>query len=389
MFIEDLPTPAVLIEKSRLERNIRRMQEKADATGVALRPHIKTHKSVRIGREQMTCGAMGIAVAKPSEAEVFANAGFENIRIAYSIYGEGRWQQVARLAERCTISFCIDTLEAARAASRVLADAATDVEVLLEVDTGHRRCGVDPRGRESVALAKSIDELPGLSLAGILTHAGHGYFGPGEGETCEDALVRVSVEERDLMLQFAARLREAGIRSATSGSLEISVGSTPTMAVFENAMRDGFTVTEIRPGNYVVNDAIQVSLGAARLQDCAMTVLSAVISRHRDRSGQDRVFLDAGKKVLTSDQGKLTDGFGTILFNTSTMTALPHAQIVSLSEEHGWVHVPGGSTLEIGSTIRIVPNHACVVANMVDKMYLVDSGRVVDELPVDARGCVV
>jgi len=158
------------------------------------------------------------------------------------------------------------------------------------------------------------------------------------------------------------------------------------MAAFENAERGGFRITEIRPGNYVYYDAMQVSLGAATLDDCALTVEATVVSRHRDRSGQDRLYLDAGKKVLTADTGALTEGYGIILYNPADMVPHPHARLTGLSEEHGWVKVRGGATFGVGDRVRIVPNHACVTVHTQDTFYLVDDGEVVDELPVDARG---
>lgn len=126
----------------------------------------------------------------------------------------------------------------------------------------------------------------------------------------------------------------------------------------------------------------------AKLPECALTVQATVISRHRDKTGADRLFLDAGKKVFTSDTGYNTQGFGILLYNARVMQPLPHAQLVALSEEHGWVQVPGGATLDIGARVRVVPNHACVVVNNVDVMYLVEGDEVLEEIRVDARGRV-
>jgi D-serine deaminase-like pyridoxal phosphate-dependent protein len=152
---------------------------------------------------------------------------------------------------------------------------------------------------------------------------------------------------------------------------------------------DGFRVTEIRPGNYVFHDAMQHALHVAGLRSCALTVLTTVVSRHRDRAGKERLFVDAGKKVITSDTGYGTDGYGILLYNARTMQPLPHAHITALSEEHGWLEVMGGSTLAVGNRVRFVPNHACVTVNTQDLMYVVEGDDVVDSLPVDARGRVI
>ncbi len=387
-YLDDLPTPALLIERERLLGNIDRMQSLAEREGVNLRPHTKTHKSVEIARIQRSRGARGITVAKTSEAEVFAEAGFDDIRIASTVFGTDKWERIARLAKNINISFCIDSAAAVEGASKVFEASGLVVDVLMEVDPGYHRCGVDPDTDEAIEIARMITKAKGLRLTGLLTHAGQGYYGPSNGESRAEALRIASEEERDSMLRLAARLHKAGIEGVHPDGFELSIGSTPTMSAFTNATMHGFRITEIRPGNYVFNDMIQVTLGVARMADCALTVLSKAISRHRDRSGKERLFLDAGKKVLTSDTGALTDGYGTILFNAATMTPLPHARITALSEEHGWVQIPGGATIDIGNDVRIVPNHACVVVNTQDNMYLVNGDEVVGTIAVDARGKV-
>lgn len=386
MTLDDLPTPCLLIDRPRLEANLRAMQEKADANDVTLRPHAKTHKSVALARRQQELGAGGLTVAKVAEAERFVAAGFEDVRLAYTIVGRDKYARIAQMRSGARISFCVDTMDGARAASEFFAGTGEPAEVLLEVNVGHNRCGVAPDDPRSVAFAREIADLPGLRLTGILTHAGQSYHGPADGESHEEALRRVSDHERDAMLAFAARLHEAGL--AEPGAFEISIGSTPSMRTFENREEGGFRITEIRPGNYVFNDAIQEGLGVASLEECALTVLTTVISRHRS-SGRERLFADAGKKVLTSDEGARTHGFGILLYNARTMQPLPHAQITGLSEEHAWIEVSGGATLDVGDRVRLVPNHACVVVNTQDLLYVVEGDEVVDSWPVDARGAVI
>ena len=374
--IDDLSTPCLLIEKERLEANCRQMQARARAEGVALRPHTKTHKMLSLAALQKSHGARGITVAKIGEAEVFAAAGFDDICIAYTVVGAEKSARIAALAPG--ISFCIDSLEGARQASAVFAGLGRTVRVLLEIDAGYGRCGRTWDDPSLVAFARHVADLPGLALGGILTHEGNAYQ-PHQAAT-------VMAEARDRMLSVAVRLSDAGL--ATQDRFVISVGSTPSANVFRNAHRDGFSITEIRPGNYVFNDMTQVNLGVCSFKQCALTVLTTVVSQHRGAGGAVRFFLDAGRKVLTSDRAPLSDTYGQLLYHARTMAPHPHARLANLSEEHGWGAVRGGSTLTVGDRVRVVPNHACVVVNTQDEAYLVDGDEVLNTWRVDARGHV-
>jgi D-serine deaminase-like pyridoxal phosphate-dependent protein len=387
MLTDDLSTPCLLIERGRLDENLQRMQALATANRVALRPHAKTHKSVWLAGRQRGLGARGLAVATVAEAAVFVGAGFEDVRVAYTVAGRGKHERLAALMDRARLSFCVDTPEGARAAAGVYEGQGRTADVLVEVDVGHGRCGVPWQDTPGlVALCEEIASRPGLRLAGLLAHAGQSYAGPQAGETKEEALRRVGREEQDRVLEAAARLHDAGAPGVAPGDgFELSVGSTPSLAYFERRVQDGFAVTEIRPGNYVFYDAMQVALGAAPLEACALTALATVVSKHRDRAGRERLYLDAGRKVLTGDTGVGTEGYGVVLYNPARMEPHPHARLVGLSEEHGWVLVRGGSTFEVGDRLRIVPNHACVAVHTQDVMYLVEGEEVLHEVPVDAR----
>ncbi|NNE33635.1 MAG: D-TA family PLP-dependent enzyme, partial [Rhodothermales bacterium] len=315
---------------------------------------------------------------------VYADAGFNDIRIAYCTVGDDKWRRIAALSNTCDVSFCVDTADGIRAASVVFSEIGVDIPVLIEIDNGYGRCGVHWSSDETVALAKLVSELPGLSFRGILTHAGDSYRGPQSNEeTLEDALRRASNSERDRMLAVAARLTLAGLKPDV-----VSVGSTPSMRFFQNVDREGLRITEIRPGNYIFNDLTQVGLGVATLGDCAQTVLATVISLHRENDGCERFFLDSGKKVLTSDSAFGHEGYGALLYNARTMVPLPHAMINALSEEHGWVRVSGGATVDVGDRLRLVANHSCVVMNTQKSVYLVDGYDVLEEIRVDAQSAV-
>ena len=383
----DLPTPVLLVEQSRLQGNLAVMQETADANDVTLRPHVKTHKSVALARRQRERGAEGLTVATVKEAETFVDAGFEDVRVAYPVTGRDKHERLRALRDDATLSFTVDTPAGAAQASAVYAQAGDPIDVLIEVDVGHGRCGVHwSDDAAAITLAQHVASLPGLRLAGILTHAGQAYNGPSEDETEAEALRRVSRHERDRMLSLASTLREAANVPVTPGDFDISVGSTPTMAAFDNAERDGFHITEIRPGNYVMHDAMQVALGAASLSDCALTVLTTVVSTQTKPDGTQRAFIDAGKKVFTTDTGSGINGYGVALADADTMQPHPGVQVDHLSEEHGWLTVSGDANLTVGDRLRIVPNHACVTVANQDQLHVVDVDTVVDTWTVDARG---
>jgi Predicted amino acid aldolase or racemase len=310
-----------------------------------------------------------------------------DVRVAYPATGRDKHERLQSLRDEATISFTVDTPAGAEQASAVYAEADTPVDVLIEVDVGHGRCGVHWSDEDAAGtLAQRIATLPGLQLAGILTHAGQAYDGPSDGEAKAEALRRAARQERDRMLSVASALSEAAGSALDPGAFEISIGSTPSMAAFENAERDGFRVTEIRPGNYVMHDAMQVALGAAALDDCALTVLTTVISTQTKPDGSHHAFVDAGKKVFTTDTGAGTDGYGVALADAASMQPHPGLRVDRLSEEHGWLTVDAGVDLEVGDRLRIVPNHACVTVANQDRLHVVDGDTGVDTWTVDARG---
>ena len=386
MTLNNLSTPALLVDRARLEHNLDRMQATADANEVALRPHIKTHKSVALAQRQRERGAEGLTVATVREAEVFVDAGFTDVRIAYPVTGRDKHERLQRLRNDATLSFTVDTMAGAEQAASVY-PADDPVDVLLEVDVGHGRCGVHwAHDTQAVRVARGIAEAQELRLAGILTHAGQAYNGPSDDQTEAEALAQAARHERDRMLSVAATLAEAERTGVRPSTFEISIGSTPTMAAFENAEHEGFRITEVRPGNYVVHDAMQVALGAAALDDCALTVCTTVVSVQEKPGASPRAFVDAGKKVFTTDTGYGTDGYGTVLASAHGMQAHPELRLAHLSEEHGWLEGVNPDHLSVGDRLYIVPNHACVTLNNQNQLHVVDDGTVVDTWSVNARG---
>lgn len=368
MTLASLRTPAVLIDRARALRNIERMQAAAASRGIALRPHAKTHKSPRVARWQLDRGAIGICCAKLGEAEVFAGEGIADIRLPYPLNPVNA-DRVIALLDRTRLSFIVDHPAVAEQWSSAMTAADRRVDVLVKVDVGFHRCGIDPAGRGAVEMIRGVASLPGLRLRGLLAHAGHAYHAHSE-----DELRQMAESEAITLRDLGERCRRAGVAIE-----EVSVGATPPARF--SLQQDGFT--EFRAGNYVYFDRTQVALGAATFDDCALTVLATVVSK----PAADRVIFDSGSKTLTNDGARgftPAPGFGVVLTDDGS----PDANLVieRLSEEHATVRAIGGSTpLEPGDRVRIVPNHSCVVSNLVDQAWLVD-GAAVEPMPIAARG---
>jgi len=353
--------------------NIARVQALASNAGVRLRPHAKTHKSPVVARWQLDAGAVGIACAKIGEAEVFVQAGVTDIRLPYPVNPVNAPRLLAMM-DRASISIIVDHPEVVRGWSDAMRIAGRTLDVLIKVDVGFHRCGIDPEA-DALGFIRTVTSLPGLKLRGLLSHAGHAYHA-----ASEDELRAIAQREAETLAGLRAQAAASGIALD-----EISVGATPTLRF--SAGQSG--VTELRPGNYVYFDRTQLALGAASLDDCALTVLATVVSKH-----PGRIVLDCGSKTLTNDQARgisAATGYGAVLAGDSD--ALDYAReidetltIERLSEEHATVRVTGTTRLEPGDRVRVVPNHSCVVSNLVDVVRLVEADQVIDTLPVAARG---
>ena len=369
--LRDLPTPSVLVDRTRLFNNINAMQAAASVAGLRLRPHAKTHKSPRIARWQLDAGAVGITLAKVAEAEVFAEAGVDDIRLAYPV-PTATASRVVDLMDRVRLSLCVDHLGVATRWSEAMVSAARNLDVLVKVDVGYHRCGIDPGRSDAVEFVSRVAALPGLRFLGVLSHAGQSYMA-----SSDEDLVRIAREEAATLRALVSAVRTSGVPVE-----EISVGSTPTASY--SFLESG--LTEARPGNYVFFDLTQVALGSASMLDCALTVLATVVST----PSAHRLVLDAGSKTLSSDDARgpgARRGFGAVCPDASRQVADDAFVIERLSEEHAVVsRLPGATALEPGDRVRIVPNHACVVANLTDTLRLVEGDAVIEDIPVAARG---
>jgi D-serine deaminase-like pyridoxal phosphate-dependent protein len=359
---DDLDTPCLLVDLVALERNIAEMAKVAADAGVRLRPHTKTHKCPEIAAMQVAAGSAGITVAKVGEAEVMADAGLDDILIAFPIVGDGKLERLRALIERVAVRVSLDSVEVAEGIGRLGTDRGTDVPVLVEVDTGLHRLG-RPAGAPSAELAISIDRVPGVEVVGLLTHAGHAYRA-GDGEALR------AIAEREVMdlVETASLCERAGLAIR-----EISVGSTPTA----RAAAQIRGVTEIRPGTYVFNDVQQLRLGTATEEGCAARVLVTVVAR----PAEDRFVVDGGTKAFTSDGAD-----GPVFPGRGVVSGRPELRLDWMSEEHGVGRIEPGGSLDIGERLEVIPLHVCSTVNMFDVAYGLRHGRVERELTIAGRG---
>lgn len=330
-------------------------------TGLKHRPHVKTHKSVALAKKQLAAGAIGITVAKLSEAEVFVRAGIQDVLVAYSLVGEDKWQRFAALHRVARMMTTVDSPVVALGLNQVGVDSGKRVPVLMEIDGGAHRGGRQD-GADALAFAQYVSQLPGLHLVGLLTYVGQIY----DSQSQADRVASVK-RESALLRGVADVLRDADI------ALEmISAGSTPGSYVAEYLQG----ITEIRAGNYLFNDVSGLETGLVQVTDCAMRVVSTVIAT----PVRGRATIDAGTKTLSSDRAHLREGFGVVV-------GRPDVLIHGLNEEHGLLSYDSTIALTVGDRIEVIPNHACVLSNLNGVLYGVRQGKVVEQIAVEARGC--
>ncbi|MCT4371323.1 D-TA family PLP-dependent enzyme [Yangia mangrovi] len=350
--LSELLTPLPVIDEARMAANIARAQTHMDRLGRSFRPHIKTHKLPEVARAQIAAGAVGINCQKVTEAEVFAEAGFDDILITYNILGAARLARLDALNARVArLSVTADSSEVVAGLAATFG-AGAPLTVLVECDTGGKRCGVQTP-EAAAALAAEIAAAEGLRFGGLMT-----YPAPGGAAAVERFVTSAK-----------ALLDAAGLECPV-----VTVGGTPDFF----AAGDIPSATEHRAGTYVYNDRAMVRAGHASLEDCAMHILVTVVSRPTP----DRAVIDAGSKALTSDLLGFQDH--------GLVVEYPGARISGLSEEHGVVDLSGitGEGPKVGDVLRVIPNHTCVVTNLFDRMVFHDGAAVTRVLEVAARGTV-
>jgi D-serine deaminase-like pyridoxal phosphate-dependent protein len=358
----EVTTPAVIVDLDIAESNLSRMASLLQANGIRHRPHVKTHKSAYFAHKQLAAGAIGITVAKLSEAEVFVKHGIDDILIAYPIIGEDKLRKFADLHLQASLLATVDSMTGAEGLSRVGTGTGKRVQVLIEIDGGLHRTGRQP-GEDAVSFAKYVRDLPGIEIAGIM-----GYFGNIYKNTSEYAFREAVRSEGQILQQTVEQLNKEGIPVPI-----VSTGSTPASLLSEHL--EG--VTEVRAGNYLFFDVSAMDMGLAKEEDCALRVIATVVSRPLP----GKATIDAGSKTLTSDRARTNPGYGRIV-------GAPGIVITALNEEHGFLEFdPAQVTLDVGDRVEIIPNHSCVLPNLTDAITAVRGGKAVDRIPVDARGC--
>lgn len=360
--LSDLETPALVLDRSKLERNCQRMSERMLEAGVRLRPHLKTAKSADVAKAA-TCGHFGgVTVSTLAEARYFLEQGISDLTYAVGL-AAGKLDAVAKLqAQGAQMTLLTDSMDTLKAAAQKAADLNADFRFLVEVDTGGLRGGVPPESDTLIELGRFLNECAGLTLAGVLTHAGHSYHCRNQAE-----IEQVAEDERRGVVLAAQRLRDAGLSCET-----VSAGSTPT-AICAKSL-DG--VTEMRPGVYTFFDLDQMALGVCTMEDIALSVVATVIG-HNHTAG--RILIDAGGLALSKDLSAAEflehAGYG-LVCPLGTTAPLDGIYVESVHQEHGLIAAVGGeppyAKMPVGSRVRILPNHACMTAAAYNSYHIVD-----------------
>ncbi len=367
MDVSEIDSPALLIDMKKLERNIETMASKARTFSVSLRPHVKTHKCIEIARMQEEYGCRGITVSTLGEAEVFARAGFSDMTYAVPLE-PSKIPRLLSLLDKVSVTAIVDNPQIVPQLDVAVRKTGLEIDVLIKVDMGYHRCGVDPSSNGAVSLVEKVVLSPSLNFRGILTHAGNSY-------SCQtkECIQDIAKQEQEKMVSFASLLS----RQSTELTPEIvSIGSTPTITLCEDIISG---ITEVRPGNYAYFDYTQVLLGSCQVADCALTVHSRITGTY-----QGRAIIDAGATSLSRDNGPIhiepDCGYGKLFSDYEESQLDTHCKLESLSQEHGKVTFESGShlsSLSVGDPVRILPNHSCLTNNLFRKAYVVSDDNVI------------
>jgi D-serine deaminase-like pyridoxal phosphate-dependent protein len=363
--LEQLETPALILDRGKLDRNIRRLRERLDGLGVTLRPHLKTAKSIDVARRVMPTPQGPVTVSTLKEAEHFAGHGVRDILYAVGL-APAKLPHVARIREGgADLAVIVDSVEAAQAVAQFSRAAGERIPVLIEIDSDGHRSGVQPVEKERlVAIGRALHG-GGAELRGVMTHAGASYD-----RRTPDALAEIAEQERAAAVRCAEALRAAGLPCPV-----VSVGSTPT-AHFARRL-DG--VTEVRAGVFMFFDLVMAGIGVCGVDDIAVGVLASVIGHQRQKGW---ILTDAGWMALSRDRGTakqaVDQGYGVVCDVDGN--PYPDLIVVDANQEHGIVAVRPSSRerlpdLPVGALVRVLPNHACATAAQHDRYRVVDGGR--------------
>jgi D-serine deaminase-like pyridoxal phosphate-dependent protein len=346
----EIATPALIIDRARMESNIARMSAAMAAVGVALRPHFKTSKLIEVARLQLDAGAVGFTCATPEEVDALLSAGITDLFWAHGPVG-AKARLAAEFNRRGRVAIGVDSVDLVHPVASAAEALGVMVPVRLEVDTGLGRTGVRPE--DAVDVAQRVAALPGIEFEGVYTHEGQLASVAGDRSDIRSA----GVSAGQVLVAAADAIREAGTPMRV-----VSVGSTPG---WDSAPAVP-GVTEARPGTYVFGDANQLRLESVTIDQCALTVLTSVVSTQRDGA----VIVDAGIKAMSSDRSNRGSTFGLPL--TADRELDEAVEFPIAYEEHGTLAGDGVSGLRVGDTVSILPNHACGVVNMWGTVHVLD-----------------
>lgn len=357
--LDSLPTPAALVDLDRVEANLQRVAAYAREHGLRWRPHTKTHKTVELTALQLRAGAVGATVATPREAEVMATVA-DDVLLAYPPVGAARLARLMALPHRVRLTVALDSREALEGLGRAAAEAGRTVGVLVELDMGMRRVGVQSP-EDAVALARAVAATRGVEYRGVIFYPGHVRAPLAE----QGAVLR---EQTSRLGTFVEALSGAGLRPAT-----VSGGSTPTLW----RSHEVAGLTEIRPGINVLNDRNTATVGACAWSECAYSVLATVVST----AVPGQAVIDAGSKALAKEEGLAPEGgYGALLDR-------PEVHVRGLSEEHGLLDLSGTAWRpRVGERVRVVPNHVCASVNLHERLHVLRGGAPQATWAVAARG---
>jgi D-serine deaminase-like pyridoxal phosphate-dependent protein len=352
MQLQELSTPAALVDTARMQHNIERMQQRMNALGVAFRPHVKTTKCVEIARAQIAAGARGITVSTLKEAEQFFAAGISDILYAVGMAAPKLRQAAALIGRGCALKIIADSARSAEAIVAFSEANRTPFEVWIEIDTDGHRSGVQPGGEDLLAIGRMVHR-GAVTLGGVMTHAGSSYD-----LNTPEALQAMAEQERSLCVLAAERLRAAGLPCPN-----VSVGSTPTAL----SARHLEGVTEVRAGVYVFFDLVMANVGVCSLDDIALSVLTTVIGHQKDKGW---AIVDAGWMAMSRDRGtqKQSQDYGYGQVCDADGKPLEGYQLTGANQEHGILSSTGEGAgpgeditkrFPVGTQLRILPNHAC------------------------------
>ena len=367
MKLETLKTPSLVLDIAKVKRNAERMSRRIKQFSADLRPHIKTHKCIEVARIQTAGHSGAVSVSTLAEARSFAANGFTKITYAVPIES-GKFKEAIEISRDCELSLITDDSDVPDQLNDAAKQANVQLNVFLKVDCGYHRCGVEPTNPEAIEIPRRISNASHLRFAGILTHAGHSY-------NCQTKpeLLALAKHERDVMADFGEALRKE------VGQVPIvSIGSTPTITSVDHL--DG--IDEVRPGNYIFFDAFQATLGSCSFDDCALTVLAAVVHRASGEGDRRKVIIDAGAIALSKDRGPVglnpDCGYGKVLDLSGKDLNLT---VSEMSQEHGIIIAKDENIfdrLRVRSRVRVLASHSCLTAAQHSHYNVLECENIVD-----------